>query len=152
VRRLAVVVLLSLAATSAAQNRDDWQSLSQLKTGDKVRISLKSEKSFTAPFQNWTPEQVTAGTVSAKKEEVRKVERYRQGAWSRGRTAGVGALVGFGGGFAIGAAAGGCHQGDIFCLPRGLTGAVLGVLWAAVGAGVGALLPHHNKDVIYIAK
>jgi hypothetical protein len=91
--------------------------------------------------------------VSTKKEEIRKAERYRHGAWGRGRTAAVGAMVGFGGGFVIGAATGGsCHQGDIICFPRGFTGAVVGVLGAAVGGGVGALLPHHNKDVIYIAK
>jgi hypothetical protein len=41
-RHLTVVVFLSLAATSAAQNRDDWQSLSQLKMGDKVASRSKA--------------------------------------------------------------------------------------------------------------
>ena len=45
------------------------------------------------------------GTVTASRETVLKIERYRLGGWGRGKTAAVGALIGFGGGFAIGAAA-----------------------------------------------
>jgi hypothetical protein len=136
----------------AAQGRHDWQSLAQLHAGDKIRLSLKTGPA-DALFQNWTPEQVTAGTVTANKDDVLKVERYRQGGWSRGKTAAVGALIGFGGGFAIGAAAGGCHTGQFGpCLSRGSLGAGIGAVGAVIGAGIGALLPRHSRDLIYSAR
>lgn len=148
-----LILLLACAMACAAQDRDNWQSLSQLRTTDTVRVSLTTRAPFTAQFQSWTPEQITVGTVSAKKEEVVKVERYRRGTWGRGKTAAVGALIGFGGGFAIGAAAGGCHQGSFGpCFSRGEVGAIIGVAGAAVGGLIGALLPHHDKEVIYAVK
>jgi hypothetical protein len=88
--------------------------------------------------------------VTAKREDVLKIERYRPGGWGRGKTAAVGALVGFGGGFAIGAATGGCHQGQFGpCLSRGTLGVAIGGVGAVVGAGIGALLPRHSKELIY---
>ncbi len=70
---------------------------------------------------------MTVGTVSAKKEEVLKVERYQQGGWGRGKTAAVGAAIGFGGGFAIGAAVGGnCQHAIGPCYSRGYVGAFAG--------------------------
>lgn len=106
-----------------------------------------------AQFQSWTPDQITVGTVSAKREDVQKVERYRRGTWSRGKKAAVGALIGFGGGFAIGAAAGGCNQHSFGpCYSRGEVGAIIGVGGAAAGAIIGALLPHHDKELIYAVK
>ena len=104
-------------------------------------------------FQNWTPQQVTAGTVTARREDVLKIERYRQGGWGRGKTAAVGALIGFGGGFAIGAAAGGCNKNSFGpCFSRGQVGALVGGVGLVIGAGIGALLPPHKKDLIYSAR
>jgi hypothetical protein len=81
------------------------------------------------------------------------VERYRSGGWSRGKTAAVGALIGFGGGATIGAAAaGGCHKGDFICFTRPVTGLALGAVGAVLGTAVGALVPHHRTDLIYVAK
>jgi hypothetical protein len=108
------------------QDRRDWQSLARLQAGEKIRRSLKTEP-VEAAFQNWTPQQVTAGTVTARREDVLKIERYRQGGRERGKTAAIGALIGFGGGFAFGAATGGCHLGEIGpCVSRGALGAAVG--------------------------
>jgi hypothetical protein len=153
-RAFPTLVLTCVLATTAAagQNPHDWESLTQLHAGDRLRLSLKTGP-VEGAFQSWTPQQVTAGTVTARKEDVLKIERYRQGGWGRGKTAGVGALIGFGGGFAIGAAAGGCHQGQFgACLPRGALGAGLGAVGAVIGAGVGALLPRHTWTLIYSGK
>jgi hypothetical protein len=142
----------AMATTAAGQNRHDWQALAQLRPGDRIHLSLKAGPQ-EGVFQNWTPEQVTAGTVTAKKEDVLTVERYRQGGWGRGKKAAVGAVIGFGGGFAIGAAAGGCKQVSFGpCFGRGEVGAVVGAVGALVGAGIGALLPAHSKELIYSAK
>jgi hypothetical protein len=150
----AMITLLAatLLAPAAAQDRHDWQSIGQLQPGDRIRLSLKTGP-LNGAFQTWTPQQVIAGTVTARREDVLKVERYRQGGWGRGKSAAVGALIGFGGGFATGAAAGGCHQGQFGpCFSRGSLGAGLGFLGAVVGGGIGALLPRHNKELIYSAK
>jgi len=151
-KTIAIITLLAAPLLASAQDRHDWQSLGQLQAGDRIRLSLKTGPA-TGAFKTWTPQQVTVGTVTARKEDVLKIERYRQGAWGRGKTATVAALIGFGGGFAIGAAAGGCHQGQLVsCWSRGSFGAGLGAAGAMIGAGIGALLPRHTKDLIYSSK
>jgi len=155
---LTLVLICALAVAAAGQDRRDWQSLARLQAGDQVRLSLKTGP-VTGAFQTWTPQQVTAGTVTSRKEDVLKIERYRQG-WGRGKTAAVGALiglgVGFGAGFAVGAATGGCRSGEFLCFSRGTTGAVGGGIGAAIGlvtgAAIGAIHPRRPKELIYSAK
>ena len=150
---LPIVLLFALATVSAAQDTHSWDSVGRLKPGDQVRLSLRPGSSRTGDFQNWTQEQVTVGGVTDKKQEVLKIERYRPGGWSRGKKAAVGALIGFGGGFAIGAAVGGCEPVTIGpCYSRGTFGAGMGGAGAIAGALVGALLPHHHKELIYAAQ
>jgi|HubBroStandDraft_6_1064221.scaffolds.fasta_scaffold267977_2 hypothetical protein len=149
---LAVVLECALGTAAEAQDRHDWQSLAQLHPGDNIRLSLKAGN-VDGAFQNWTPLQVTAGTVTARREDVLKIERNGRGGWGRGKRAAIGALIGFGGGFAIGAGISGCGH-DKFgpCFPRGAVGAAMGGVGAIIGAGVGALLPRHNRQLIYSAK
>jgi hypothetical protein len=79
----------------------------------------------------------SVGTITARREDVLKIERYLHGGWGRGKTTAVGALIGFGGGFAIGATAGGCRQGQFGpCITRGTLGGVLGAAGAVIGAGI----------------
>lgn len=149
---LALVLLGALGTVAEGQDRRDWQSVAQLRAGDRIRLSLKTGP-VEGVFQNWTAQQVTAGTVTARREDVVKIERYRQGGWGRGKSAAVGALIGLGGGFAVGAAVGGCRQGQFGpCISRGVGGALVGGVGAVIGAGIGALLPRHTKDLIYSAK
>lgn len=154
------MLVLLLTSFSPAQDTHSWDSLAQLKTGDRVRVSMSTRGPVTGAFQSYTPEQVTVGGVTANKPDVTKVERYGQRGGSRGKHAAIGALIGFGGGFAIGAAiTTSCSKnsnqqlGAIGCwlpLPsRGEAGAVVGGAGAVVGAVIGALLPHHNKELIY---
>ena len=149
--RLTCVAVL-LIATCAAQDRSDWQSVAQVQPGTKVRLSLKSHPAVTDSFKGSTSDQITVGAVVAKREDVLKLELYRSGGWSRGKTAAVGALIGGGAGGAIGAAAGGCHQGDFICFSRGTTGAVLGAVGAIIGTAIGALIPHHHMEVLYAVR
>jgi len=149
---LMVALICALGTAASGQDRRDWQSLAQLKAGDKIRLSLKTGP-VEGAFQNWTPQQLTAGTVTAKKEDVLKIERFREGGGGRGKHAAIGALIGFGGGFAIGAGITGCHQGEFGpCVSRGVGGAAAGGVGAVIGAGIGALLPRHNKELIYSVK
>jgi hypothetical protein len=148
------VLMCVLATAAEAQARRDWQSLAQLNAGDKIRLTLKTGP-MEGVFQSWTPQQVTAGTVTAKREEVLKMERYRQGGRGRGEHAAIGALIGFGGGFAIGAGVNpSCHQGEFLCphISRGLAGVAVGGAGAMIGGAIGALLPRRTKELIYSAK
>ena len=148
---ITVVLLCVLGTASNGQDRGDWQSLAQLQPGDKIRLSMKTGP-VEGAFRNWTPQEVTAGTVTARREDVVKIERYRKGGWGRARNAALGAAIGFGGGAAIGAALGGCRQGQLCLVGRGTVAAAVGGVGLVVGAGVGALIPRHNKDLIYSAK
>jgi hypothetical protein len=144
-----LLLLICVLGTAVGQNRDDWQSVARLQPGDRIRLSLKTGP-VEGPFQNWTPQQVTAGTVTARKEDVLKIERYRP--HSRGKAAAIGALIGFGGGFAVGAGAFGCNHTQFGpCISRGAGGAILGGVGAIIGAGIGAMLPRPSRDVIYLA-
>ena len=158
-RSFMTVVLISALGTAEGQNPREWQSLAQLQAGDRIRLSLRTGP-VNGAFQSWTPQQVTAGTVTARRMDVLKIERYRPGGWGRGKTAAVGAViglgVGFGGGFAVGAATGGCRSGEFLCFGRGTTGAIVGGIGGAIGAitgaAIGALFPRHAKELIYSAK
>jgi hypothetical protein len=101
-------------------------------------------------FQRWTPQELRVGTVTAKREDVIRIERYRHGG-SRGKHAGVAALIGFGGGFAIAASVNLC-VGLGPCIPRPEAGAVAGGAGAMIGAIVGVLLPTLSKELTYSAK
>jgi hypothetical protein len=58
-------ILLMFTLLLSAQNRAVWQNLSQLQTGDRVKLSVKGRDPVTGPFQAWTPEQVTVGSTTA---------------------------------------------------------------------------------------
>lgn len=148
------IALVLFAAVLSAQDRSDWQAVSQLHIGDQVKLSLKGQASVTGPFQTWTPEQITVGAATANRQDVARVERIRPGAWSRGKTALVGAGIGGATGIVFGAVSGGCNnQGFAPCpVTRGQVTAVIGVIGALLGAGVGAVLPHHRTDLLYRAK
>jgi hypothetical protein len=149
---LILALLCAVRTTDQAQDRSDWQSLAVLHPGDKVRLTVKSGSS-EGVFQSWTPERVSVGAVTARKEDVLKVELYSKGGGlGRGKKALIGALIGFGGAFAIGAGVEGCHSPG--CVGRGEGGAVVGGMGALLGAAIGALLPAHpqTKQIVYSAK
>jgi hypothetical protein len=143
-------LLCTLIAATYGQDRHDWQSVSRLQAGDLVRLSLKAGP-VDGVFQNWTPQEVRVGTVTAKRDDVLKIERHRHGG-SRAKHIAVGALIGFGGGFAIGASVSGCGGGLGPCFTRPHGGAVAGGAGAVIGALVGAILPVHSKELIYSAR
>jgi hypothetical protein len=140
---LKLMLLGALVAPSQGQDRHDWQSLARLQSGDRVRMSLKTGP-VDGEFQSWTPQELTVGTVTAKREVVIKIERYRHGG-SRAKHAAFGAMIGFAGGFAGGAS----HP--LFNTPA-QQGALVGGVGAGIGAIIGALLPTHSKELIYSAR
>jgi hypothetical protein len=70
-----------MGTAAEGQDRRDWPSLTRLQAGDTIRLSLKVG-SVKAAFRSWTPQQVVAGTVTARREDVLKIiERYRKNGW-----------------------------------------------------------------------
>jgi len=139
-----LMLLSALVAAAHGQDRHDWQSVSRLHAGDRVRLSLKTGP-VEGEFQNWTPQDATIGTVTARREDVLKVELYRHGE-SRAKHAAFGAMFGFAGGFAGGASA------RPFFITRAQEGAIVGGAGAVIGAIIGVLLPTHSKEVIYSSR
>ncbi len=158
---LPLILLFGFSTGLIAQDSADWDSLGRLTTNDKVRVSFKDGRHLGGPFENWTAQQITVGGVSGNKAEVLKVERYRQGGWGRGKTAAVGALIGFGAGAGIAAATSRCKSsasnGQLvpnfcgFLVSRGAAIGIGGGVGALIGAGIGAALPHRKKELIYAA-
>lgn len=159
-----LTVLLLLVLSVDAQDRRDWQSLGQLHLGDRLHLSLKTGP-VDGEFQAWTVDNLTVGTMTAKKEDVLKIERYLVGekhGMGRGKKAAIGAVIGFGGGFAVGALIqGNCNSkspaifGNGCLVPRSELGAGFAGAGAAVGAAIGALLPSRHgsgKETIYSAR
>jgi hypothetical protein len=143
-----LMLLSALVAAAHGQDRHDWQSLSQLHAGDSIRLSSKTGR-MDGLFQNWTPQELTVGTVTTRREDVLKIEQYRHGG-ARAKHIGIGALIGFGGGFAIGASVGDCHGPSLGpCFTRSEGGALVAGAGAVLGALVGAILPARSKELIY---
>jgi hypothetical protein len=148
---MALMFLGGMVAAAHAQDRRDWQSLGQLQAGDKIRMTMKTGP-VDGSFVSWTAQQVSAGNVTARRDDVVKIERYRAGGMGRGKHAVIGAVIGFGAGAGIGAAVGGCRQDQLCFVGRGTVAAAFGGVGLLVGAGVGALMPAHHKDLIYLSK
>lgn len=147
--RMLLTLTILLTSSAAAQDYRNWDSLGRLKPGDRVRITLERHGPVTAEFRSFTADELTAGALAARKPDVVAVERYRGGRWSRGKRAAVAAAISFGGGFAVGAAAGGCSRDEWFCIGRGPSGLILGGVGAVLGGAVGALLPNRSTETIY---
>ncbi len=94
-RSFLTLALLCALGGAEARDRHDWQSLALLKAGDRISVSLKSGP-VEGAFESWTADELSAGAASAKKADVLKVQRYRQGGMGRGKHAAIGALIGFG--------------------------------------------------------
>jgi hypothetical protein len=141
------VLLLFFVGLGMPQDRHDWKSVATLAPGEKVQFSLKAGKPVTGLFRTWTPDGATVDTTTFKREDVKRVDRVRGG--GRLRHVAIGAAIGFGGGFALGAATGGCRPNDFLCLPRGEVGGAVGGAGLIVGALIGAAIPAHRNQLIY---
>jgi hypothetical protein len=146
-----LVLLCALVAVAQGQDRHDWQSVARLHSGDRIRVVLKAGP-VEGEFLNSTPEGLTVGTATSKREDVLKIQRYRHRG-SRAKHAAIGALIGFGGGFAIGAAVGGdCPGGLGPCFSRKSVGVLTASVGAVIGGVIGVCLPVHGKELIYSAR
>jgi hypothetical protein len=142
----ALCAIAFLCASAAVEGQTSWASLGGLKAGQKIQIIEMNSKKHTGGFLSATDSAITftEGTAekSIQKTDVRSVKLHSQ---RRMRNTLIGLGAGAGSGAAIGAAI--CHDGGGWVTPGECAG-VMGILGAAIGTPIGALIP--TEDTIYI--
>ena len=177
VYRLVIVVLLlvfaldcvaadGLATPAAAESnsllaqavraQSSWDSLQTVQVGTKCRIHLRSDKTVSGMFQQWTPEKLVLSSSKGKlveclRNDVSSVALLTPA--NRKKRALWGSVIGFGIGFPLGyAAAPGIA--DVNSMPGGERAgdaAGFGAIFAGIGAGI-SLLGGEHETVVYRAK
>jgi hypothetical protein len=131
-----------------------WQGLNRLRAGEDVRVVLTGGGTIEGRVERWSPEAFAivagnAGVRSLQVGEVKQVSVRRRG--SRLKAAGIGAAIGFGAGFAIGASKAGflADRNSPSLGVRAETGARVGALGGGIGALIGALSGGPRYRTIY---
>jgi hypothetical protein len=142
------VFALAAAAQSPVQS---WQDVKALTAGTPVRISAGSH-TISGQLQQVTDDSIVVESGKAqqsfRRQDVMRVSVKK--AAHRGRNA----LIGLGGGAAIGAAVGAASHKDctgfcIFYTSRGQDAAIGAVVFAVIGTAIGALIPTGGWREIY---
>jgi hypothetical protein len=144
---LFLLCVLGLPCVSLAQtNQTSWALLSGLQPGQKIQIVDAASKKHSGTFSSVSDTAISLsdsrGEQSIQRQDVRSVKLMKNP--RRLRNTAIGLLVGAGAGAVIGAAAGGCSSQDFFCVGRGASAAIIGVVGGVGGAAVGALWPSHS--------
>jgi hypothetical protein len=140
----------------AQQARDSWDSLKGLAPGQQIRVVLNDAKSYSGQFQRLSDEGLAirtgGGEQTFERQNILRVSS--QGKRHRGRNALIGLAVGAGAGVAVGVASpelgqGKCAQGS--CI-NAESATLTGFVGAAIGAGLGAVLPTGGWHDVYRAR
>ena len=148
-------VLLIAAALCAIAQETDWENLQRLKFGERVGVLLRDNKYIEGRFRSWAPDRldIERGTrhESLKSADVRRVSVLTKG--SRAKSAGIGAVIGFGATFPFGVASAGylTDQNNPRFQTRMGMGAGFGLIGAGIGAAIGALAGGTDNIVLYRA-
>ncbi len=141
----AITILMCLLSWPAFSQQGNWDSLSQLKAGNKIHVVETNLKAVDGKFVRITDTDLTVRVdkqeVVIPRDQVYRVSR-RGG---RGRNALIGLAIGAGAGVIVGVASpelgtGKCAQGS--CVDSAVV-AGLALAGGGLGAGVGALIPHN---------
>jgi hypothetical protein len=154
-KALIVPCLLAAATLDVCAQSADWQSLRELQPNQRITIRTVDGKSIDGLFRSWS---LTAIEI-LDKETVRtlrladtdRVIAKRKG--SRWKSALIGAAVGFGLAFPIGAAKAGyfADQNNPSLGTRAGIGGGFGLIGGGIGAAIGALGGGTKHTTIYRA-
>ena len=149
-------LLLVAAAILASAQDTDSQKLQELAPGDRVGVLLRDNKYVEGRFRSWTPDRLEISRKSRdeslKLTDVQRVSVARKG--SRMKSAGWGAVIGFGAAFPFGAASAGYltdRNNPRFQTRMGV-GAGFGLFGAGIGAAIGALGGGTDNVTLYRAR
>jgi hypothetical protein len=139
--RFVSIALLFLALSSLSAAQASWKTLNAIEVGQKIQVIEMNSKKHSGTFLSLSDSAITfqegASERSVQKQDVRSVKLRTQ---RRFRNALIGAGVGGGIGGALGAAA----AGDGGFVSRPAAAAVMGTMFAVIGASIGAVLPTRN--------
>jgi hypothetical protein len=146
----------SVNAAEPKSTQANWESLKQLVTGQEVRVVLNDAKSYSGQFQSVSDDGIMLrlGKDSRTFERQNVLRVSTRGKGHRGRNALIGLAVGAGAGVIVGVASpelgqGKCAQGS--CI-NAESAALAGFVGAAVGTGLGAVLPTGGWHDVYRAR
>ena len=153
---VAVLLLLMVQGSGLAQSsQNNWDNLKQLAPGEQIRIVLNDAKSYSGQFQSVSDDGIVlrVGKDSQTFERKNVLRVSTRGNTHRGRNALIGLAVGAGAGVVVGVASpelgqGKCAQGS--CI-NATSAALAGFVGAAVGTGLGAVLPTGGWHDVYRA-
>ena len=136
---------MSVVSVQAQSSR--WENLDQIHRGAKIDVVEQSLKSISGKFVRVSQDDLTLD-VQGKEVTIQKEQVYRVSvvATKRKRNA----LIGLAAGAGVGAGAGAA----LMEREPGYGGAVAGttVGFAAIGAGIGALIPSTSTKTVYMAE
>jgi hypothetical protein len=135
---LPVAILFSLSQASFAQT-SDWAAITQLLSGQKVKVETADGKSHVGHVQSITDDEIRIGkNLLIQKQDIQQIRLWSSGHHARNSLIGLG--IGAAAGVGVGAACGG--KGSF--VSKGDCMAVGAPLFGGLGAAIGALLPSHG--------
>jgi small nuclear ribonucleoprotein (snRNP)-like protein len=153
---VAVLLLLMVPGFGLAQSsQNNWDNLKQLASGQQVQVVLNDAKSYRGQLQTVGDDalmlRLATGEQTFERQNVLRVST--RGKSHRGRNALIGLAVGASVGVIVGVASpelgqGKCAQGS--CI-NAASAALAGFVGAAVGTGLGAVLPTDGWHDVYRA-
>ena len=144
-----------VSAAGPIPTQANWDSLKQLAPGQQVQVVLNDAKSYGGQFQSVSDDGfvVRLGKDNQTFERQNVLRVSTRGNSHRGRNALIGLAVGASAGVIVGVASpelgqGKCAQGS--CI-NAASAALAGFVGAAVGTGLGAVLPTGGWHDVYRA-
>lgn len=143
--------LFLLAPQIGRPQQSRWDNLVQLKPGQQVKVTDHHRKSLSGQFVRFSDSDVT---IWANSQEIKigrdEVSRIAIKASTRKRHALIGAAIGAG----FGAAAGSGFVKGVNDSGAAKAGFVVfsAVIFGAIGAGIGAIMPVRTRWIIYDAE
>jgi hypothetical protein len=152
-----VIALCSAPALSQSITQlSSWDALKDLRENTRVSVALRDAKYAEGRFRSWSPDAIDIsdgrGVQAIRVENVRRIQVQQKA--SRWKGALIGALVGLGVGFPIGASAAGylTDRNNPTLGHRAGMGLAMGTFGAGIGAPIGALAGGTKRVTVYESK
>jgi len=139
---VAVLVFTMPQGLWAQNNQTDWHDLSQLQSGELIRVVDSSHKKHSGAFSSFSDESIILrakiGEETIPRENILEIKRSKRSHRLRNVVvtglagAGVGAAIAYGG------------SGKCPCIGRAAVTGVTAVLGLAGGVAIGAFIPSHQ--------
>ena len=130
-----------------------WDRVAKLATGERIQVLQRDGNTLDGQFRGLSPDRLNIAVRNQVRsillDSIKQVSVRRKA--SRWKATGIGAAIGFGIAFPIGASSAGylTDQNNPSIVTRARFGAGLGLFGAGIGAGLGALASGSHFDTVY---